>query len=546
MPVGHSFARMAIHPPVSGSVARRSVVPDIPRSPGRPLEEPVRTEMEARLGASFADVRVHDDAAAQRSAAGLGARAYTYGSDIVVGRGATDKHTLAHELTHVVQQRRGPVAGKDRGHGVKVSDGSDRFEREAEAHATRAMASAVPTSHPATERSASEIPRPQGPIAIQRYELDESQTWRISENRKMAVPEAGETKEFYAVEEIIETANTALQAGGSPLTLAADGEAPGALAELGMLKVKPTMKNHLGATQEGDRLFNDNECIEVAKQITGDKQSYAIFRPTDGGNAVARKQNPSDPIDISLYPRFLAQPDATPATLNDQMSQSDEMYRFIWKGSNGELVQVDTASAREALTVLTEGGMLDEAARGLLNRMRESGLENYPALQQDLVNRSGEYLEDAQLDKVQVKNALSPIAEQVKTIPDTRYGPYEGLDREEGLAMARKFGVNQFAAPKVGEAFAVFSTRSRSPQETKAAAEESATEPWTYHFAAVVARDGDDSVTLENYNRRNAHEGDKDYYFRMYGLRDNQSFHDVHKSTVTGAVTLAMGDAPVG
>jgi hypothetical protein len=46
------------------------------------------------------------------------------------------RHTLAHELTHVVQQRSGPVAGTPTGDGVALSDPDDRFEREAEATAT--------------------------------------------------------------------------------------------------------------------------------------------------------------------------------------------------------------------------------------------------------------------------------------------------------------------------------------------------------------------------------------------------------------------------
>ncbi|GGU29996.1 hypothetical protein GCM10010289_59270 [Streptomyces violascens] len=95
--------------------------------------------METRLGADFSDVRVHNDSAAKASAAEVGARAYTSGNHVVIGDGGDDKHTLAHELTHVIQQRQGPVAGTDNGSGLKVSDPSDRFEREAEANATRAM-----------------------------------------------------------------------------------------------------------------------------------------------------------------------------------------------------------------------------------------------------------------------------------------------------------------------------------------------------------------------------------------------------------------------
>ncbi|WP_033352571.1 DUF4157 domain-containing protein [Kitasatospora aureofaciens] len=125
---------------------QRSVVHDVLRSPGRPLAEPVRTEMEARLGEDFRAVRVHDDALAARSAAEIGARAYTSGEHVVLGRGGSDDHTLAHELTHVIQQRRGPVAGTEVGSGLRVSSPSDRFERAAEANATEALRRPLPAS----------------------------------------------------------------------------------------------------------------------------------------------------------------------------------------------------------------------------------------------------------------------------------------------------------------------------------------------------------------------------------------------------------------
>ncbi|MFF9035656.1 DUF4157 domain-containing protein [Streptomyces sp. NPDC014892] len=118
---------------------QRSAVHDVLRAPGQPLDEATRTDMEARLGADFSDVRIHDDSAARASAAEVGARAYTSGSHVVIGDGGADKHTLAHELTHVIQQRQGPVAGTDNGGGLKVSDPSDRFEQAAEANARRVM-----------------------------------------------------------------------------------------------------------------------------------------------------------------------------------------------------------------------------------------------------------------------------------------------------------------------------------------------------------------------------------------------------------------------
>ncbi|GHF16130.1 hypothetical protein GCM10014715_84260 [Streptomyces spiralis] len=123
---------------------QRSAVHEVLRSGGTPLSGPLRAEMEARLGADFSDVRIHSGLTAQRSAEEIGARAYTSGSHVVIGTGGTDKHTLAHELTHVIQQRQGPVSGTDNGSGLRVSDPGDRFERAAEDNARRVMAGPVP------------------------------------------------------------------------------------------------------------------------------------------------------------------------------------------------------------------------------------------------------------------------------------------------------------------------------------------------------------------------------------------------------------------
>jgi hypothetical protein len=111
---------------------------------GRPLGADVRADMESRLGHDFGGVTVHSGHEAAQSAAAVNANAYTVGSDIVLGDGIdldspAGRHTLAHELTHVVQQRSGPVDGTDIGGGVLVSDPGDRFEREAAETADRVM-----------------------------------------------------------------------------------------------------------------------------------------------------------------------------------------------------------------------------------------------------------------------------------------------------------------------------------------------------------------------------------------------------------------------
>jgi hypothetical protein len=137
------------------AAVHRSAVHDVLRSPGQPLPAPLNEEMETRLGADFSQVRVHTDDAALASAAEIGARAYTSGNHVVIGPGLADRHTLAHELTHVIQQRQGAVSGRDDGSGLSISDPSDCLEHDAEATAVRVMR-ASPSARGAAPATATE------------------------------------------------------------------------------------------------------------------------------------------------------------------------------------------------------------------------------------------------------------------------------------------------------------------------------------------------------------------------------------------------------
>ena len=81
---------------------------------GQPLSKADRDFMEPRFGRSFEDVRLHTDNEAQQQATGIGAKAFTSGSDISFGPGSGpgDKKLLAHELTHVAQQDAGNGSDK--------------------------------------------------------------------------------------------------------------------------------------------------------------------------------------------------------------------------------------------------------------------------------------------------------------------------------------------------------------------------------------------------------------------------------------------------
>jgi Domain of unknown function (DUF4157) len=167
---------------------------------GRPLDAGVRAEMESRFGTGFGDVRVHTGGAAHGSAAAVNAQAYTVGSDIVFADGQYDpgsargQHVLAHELTHVVQQRSGPVDGIDTGTGVRLSDPSDRFEREAAATADRMMSAPALTGVQTTPtaQAHAELQRIEAPASDEDEEYDETAQTFV---QRQVEPEADELEE---------------------------------------------------------------------------------------------------------------------------------------------------------------------------------------------------------------------------------------------------------------------------------------------------------------------------------------------------------------
>ena len=155
-------ADSAYHPrnhPVTG--AKPSAVPVVDatvRSSGEALDSFVRLAMEDRFGRDFANVRVHTDGLAQRSATELNANAYTVGEHLIFNRDryrpaeTSGRRLIAHELAHVVQQssptrsntaptqleREANRAGHDISHGRRpqIIGGLPRFTVQRQAAST--------------------------------------------------------------------------------------------------------------------------------------------------------------------------------------------------------------------------------------------------------------------------------------------------------------------------------------------------------------------------------------------------------------------------
>jgi len=113
---------------------------DVLRSPGQPLDPQTRAQFEPRLGHDFANVQVHANSAAARSARDIGAQAYTAGQHIAFAAGryapesGAGRRLIAHELAHVAQQRHAAPQARP-----ALGSRSDAAEREADLAANAAM-----------------------------------------------------------------------------------------------------------------------------------------------------------------------------------------------------------------------------------------------------------------------------------------------------------------------------------------------------------------------------------------------------------------------
>jgi hypothetical protein len=160
---------------------------------GTALDDSTRGSMEATFGQDFSDVRVHTDEKASRSAESVGANAYTVGSDIVFKAGqfdtssTTGQRTLAHELTHVVQQRSGPVDGSDAPGRIRLSDPADRFEQAADETAGQVVASRSASGETSSTSSAD--------AAAAQRELDEATAIQRTVQRQGEAEEEEEPEE---------------------------------------------------------------------------------------------------------------------------------------------------------------------------------------------------------------------------------------------------------------------------------------------------------------------------------------------------------------
>lgn len=380
---------------------------------GQPLPVTERAFLEPRLGTDLSQVRVHADAEAARLAARLSAKAFTVGSDVYFANGeyrpdtGSGRFLLAHELTHVAQQRRG----------VRLDEGmgrtGDAYERQADAVADR-VTRGLATAEPSVAGIASGTPAT--PV-VQRFAAIAGQPYdRLSDDGKMAVKD--HQRDAWAEGANITKSNQVLDGLKSKV------------------KIEELSGNDISVAPPGETTKTTIKKFRMINRVGGGEAELV----DDCGGA------------------------------NQQIlgSESHGYESFVGVNKRGTTDEYTAPSKYEAD---------DNAAGGLVSTTERMSGEIYIHIFQREFNKT--------LSRV---DALK------------EWGKLSSQDKKR---LSEKYGINQYAVPKVGQGVTIGSERDMPGTSANG---------YNFHFGFNLMTSGHDYITLEDY----ASSGVK-YYFDMYG-----------------------------
>jgi hypothetical protein len=466
-------------------------VRDILRSTGQPLDRDTRRDMESRFAADFSAVRVHTNAKAADSAQALGALAFSVGPDIAFAHGryapssVGGRHLLAHELAHVVQHGR----RTDSVSGLTVGPEGDAAERTAHDAAGKVS----------TGERIPPIPSVPGRPVLRRYALYDaaeqlagnSLGWKHPGGKPLRVADDGDM----VAEDNGWGANLSKRAWTTP-ALVADSNAR--LAAQGS-KVKLVVKgDHIaGKAPEGgmDRTLNEIEPVNAAGGV--------LTLASDCGSACKEVMGTSGGKDVAVLKE---------------------------EGNSGIGSAIGAGLASGIL-----GAVLGYAAGGgaggaVLGGAVLGGIGAYAGYKLGHKDPRTERLTPRGYHGGNPTTAEQWSEELYKKefgqglTRQEAYARYAALSESEKDAFDRKYGINKYAVPDVGQGLTV-STEKDMPGFAPASGF-----TWNFHYAATVLRSGSDYITLESA----AGWGPDEWIFFMYGpASKKQSFHEFQGGTGT-------------
>lgn len=356
----------------------------------------------------------------------------------------------------------------------------------------------------------------------------------VSENEQLAIRKDGNNKEYYSTSGKILESNVLLSQNNSPIKLERMEALKGIYTKDRLYRVVPVRRADPRA-----RLLTRFACIDVAREVVGHDLSQVVF------NQGKVHLNPYEESQFGCLDRQLAA-EANPLDITERMwvigqsdvDESDYVFDYLdqnfdFRGRGKDNLQ-KVESKMFGILKLSRS-FVD----GVIHTLRK--IHDDTAMQQNFMNmikaRFGkDYVVE---DKSNRTKEDLELETRIKSFGESLLRVWMNTKRTRNIGRfaenARAMGVNESARPNVGEAFSIISTGERKVGETK----------WNFHFAAVIARDQGDYITIENYPTTDAHvEHPEDlWHFKMYGSKVEQTFHDRHKSSTVSGITAVWGKA---
>jgi len=457
------------------------------------LPDDLKTGIENMSGISLDDVKVHRNS---NKPANVGAHAYTQGTDIHVAPGQ-DKH-IAHEAWHVVQQNQGRVQPTTEVGGTPVNDNSG-LEKEADELGASALN--INTDHVSQQKikqstgNSNTIQR-YVPINPADYELGDGSSFEsqryvhTATSSKFEFTESTQTNLFGMVDTVKEK------------------NAPEDIAENGFWNYT---KFSMSDTPTINYSINDDQTKAIAIERTTDEPKVFYATP----NVVTESNNQLDAVGAEAYlanaggsleaPKDPAVPAGEKISLN-----MVKPGKKVEDGSDEVLEKFGTVSECNSFIKYIIGTTTQQVAVFSGNSEAIAEREHEPTLE------ISEFARDSD-------GTGADLAEHLKTenITSGSHGQslpadYKNMVNKDARDAA--LGINKGANADVGEGY-VIAQGAEMPGSVdigdwlsaldkkigglalSADEEKMFKQKWGYHYAGIVAKVGDDSISLENYNR---------------------------------------------
>lgn len=472
------------------------------------LPDNLKTGVENLSGHDMSDIRVHYNSSQPEQ---LGALAYTQGTNIHVAPGQ-ERH-LPHEAWHVVQQAQGRVSPTTQMKGFQIND-NEGLEREATEMGNKALA--LNKKSPQITPSVNSRPL---------------QTKRVLQGYFIGAASA--TTDANALSGQDRQADNSFRDPNDPnhKDIAISAKNPTGVDSLKISEDGKLAVENTGGDRQAKVFFGETTVINKSNKELLNKGSKYILQ-VKSANAItvpdARGKNHSlaaiEPVENPDY---------------QKKSTMKKVSARLGGQSHGNSLSVDATCIAVAERIMNKRYGSGGAATLNVN-MKKLGLKT--------TVEQGQWA--AALADAITKNGKRKNGAINENIIAQAYGQFVNANPAAALKIAKSLKVNEFADPKVGEAFISESVGMPGPHgitnwlldPTGATDTDLLTDDanvrggkrrtgWGNHAGAVVAESGGNKVTMENYARKGEDPAlvasDNIFYFAMYGppTKPDQTWH---------------------